>query len=110
MVLTVTTGRLLCPDIDDLYDVLGYLTGDDLMTHQLGRGAVVCGPYVLDQHPQLVGVEPPQAPQGSELFTWLRKAVDEHGPVLPLSPLPAGVWEHKDPLVELAEMWTKEES
>lgn len=35
-VLTVTTSRLLT-DMDNLYDILNYLTGDDFMTHQLPR-------------------------------------------------------------------------
>ena len=40
-VLTVTTGRLLT-DIGNLYEILNFMTGDDLMTHQLPRATEAC--------------------------------------------------------------------
>ena len=36
VVLSITTGKLLCP-IGDVYDILNFLTGDNLFTHQLPR-------------------------------------------------------------------------
>jgi hypothetical protein len=58
ILLTVTTGRLLTegPDdngISDLYDILGWMTGDAPFTHQLGRFAEECKPWLLRWFPEL---------------------------------------------------------
>ena len=51
VILTVTTGRLLC-DIGLLYPLLDFLADDKLWTHQLGRVADECSPFILRQYPQ----------------------------------------------------------
>ena len=64
-VLTVTTGRLLTNPrngqngIEDLYDILGFMTDDSPTTHQLGRFAEECKPWLLRWYPELIacGVE-----------------------------------------------------
>jgi hypothetical protein len=59
VLLTVTTGRLLTKctadgnGIEDLYDILGWMTGDDPFTHQLGRFAEECKPWLLHWLPEL---------------------------------------------------------
>jgi hypothetical protein len=62
-VLTVTTGRLLTeptPDggngIDKLYEILNWMTADDVYTHQLGRFANECKPYLLQWFPEFAEV------------------------------------------------------
>ena len=35
-ILNITTGRLFT-NMDDVYEVLNYLTGDDICTHQIPR-------------------------------------------------------------------------
>ena len=66
MLLTITTGRLLTepkgdPDngIGDLYEILGWMTEDSPFTHQLGRFAKECEPWLLKWFPELApcGVE-----------------------------------------------------
>ncbi len=53
-ILSVTTGIFVSPDgIGGLYDILNYMTGDDLYTHQLPRASQQCRPALLAQHPQL---------------------------------------------------------
>ena len=53
-VLSVTTGRLLSPrGMDGIYDILGFMTGEDLFTHQLPRASDVCKPYLLRRFPKL---------------------------------------------------------
>ncbi len=61
VLLTVTTGRLLTKSkgdrnngIGDLYELLGYMTDDSPMTHQLGRFAEECKPWLLRWFPELV--------------------------------------------------------
>jgi hypothetical protein len=54
-VLSVTTGTLLCP-IGEVYEILDYLSGEALMTHQLPRVSREAEPWILEQHPALADV------------------------------------------------------
>jgi len=57
-VLSVTTGHLVSPrHMDGIYDILNFMTGDNLFTHQLPRASDECKPYLLKQHPQLKDVD-----------------------------------------------------
>jgi hypothetical protein len=54
-VLSVTTGRLVSTrHIDGVYDLLNFLTGDRLFTHQLPRASRECEPWLRSQFPQLM--------------------------------------------------------
>lgn len=60
VVLTVTTGRLLTEPkgdrdngIGDLYELLNWMTDDELFTHQLPRAANECKPWLLRWFPEL---------------------------------------------------------
>lgn len=102
-ILSITTGRLLSHrHIDGVYDILNHLTGDSLMTHQLPRAADTAGPALLEQHPQLAGIEPPRDISVSEIEQWLAQAEETYGYTLPVTPL--AQWEHRNPLTELVEM------
>jgi len=57
VVLSVTTGYLLC-EIGDLYEILDYLTGQQLYTHQLPRAARYAGPHILKSFMELKPVVP----------------------------------------------------
>ena len=64
VVLTVTTGRLLTESkaendngIGDMYDLLGHMTNDKPFTHQLGRFAEECKPWLYRWFPELQSVE-----------------------------------------------------
>lgn len=55
-ILSITTGVLLTntdPPIQDIYNILNFMTRDDLYTHQLPRVSEECRPYLLEQHPFL---------------------------------------------------------
>ncbi len=64
-ILTVTTGRLLTASepavegkpqdngIGKMYDLLGWMTDDQPFTHQLGRFAKECKPWLLRWFPEL---------------------------------------------------------
>jgi hypothetical protein len=104
-ILTMTTGRLMSARrIEAVYDISNWMTGDNLMTHQLPRAAEACGPALLAQHPQLVGVEPPKDIDVPDLMAWLADAERQHGQELPVVPLSDGAWEHRDPIEELCDM------
>jgi len=59
-ILSVTTGRLLTKSkgptdngIEDMYQLLGHMTGDSPFTHQLGRFADECKPWLFRWFPEL---------------------------------------------------------
>lgn len=63
-ILTATTGRFLCKrkssndnGIGDLYELLRWMTNDDPCTHQLGRFADECVPWLLRWFPELGAME-----------------------------------------------------
>jgi hypothetical protein len=61
-ILTVTTGRLVSSrHVEGVYDILDFLTGDQLFTHQLGRAMKECEPWLRSQFPYLMPEHPPIA-------------------------------------------------
>jgi hypothetical protein len=106
-VLSVTTGRLVSPrHIGGVYDILGWMTGESLMTHQLPRACDECAPRLLEQHPQLADVDVPDdfGDSGERVADWLETQVAWLGRELPVAPLAAGDHTHIDPLTELHAM------
>jgi hypothetical protein len=56
-VLSIIPGRLISPDhVGGVYNILNWMTGDNLMTHQLPRASRECEPYLREQHPDLTSV------------------------------------------------------
>ena len=56
-ILSITTHRLVSPrHMDGVYDILNFMSGDDLMTHQLPRVCDEMKPRLLAQHPVLAEV------------------------------------------------------
>jgi hypothetical protein len=51
-VLTITTGKLLT-EFDNLYQILSYLTGYSIMTHEISGLVKEFQPYILDLFPEL---------------------------------------------------------
>jgi hypothetical protein len=128
VVLTVTTGRLLTEPkgerdngISDLYELLNWMTGDSLYTHQLPRASKACEPWVLQCFPELA----PASVCLDKLDGWLEadRTGGQEGikmwlaelrllfPVIKdsydIAPLPDG-WTTIDPLIELESMVGKE--
>lgn len=102
-ILTVTTGCLLSPrHMDGVYDILNFMTGDNLFTHQLPRASRECAPVLLLQHPQLAAVDAESiTPENclAKLAQWKAK----FGETLSVEPCGPDVHERIDPLSELAE-------
>ena len=105
-VLTITTGRLVAArHIDAVYDLLGYMTGDTLWTHQLPRAADECRPRLLEQHPALAEVEPPADFLDKQAcLDWVASLVPIYGATLPVEPLAAEDHTSIGPLRELGLM------
>lgn len=102
-VLTVTTDRFLCSDIGELYDLLNYMTGDNLFTHQLPRATKVCKPVLLAQFPTLADVTVPYfGKYFGKYKAWLLDLGRVRGHELDVEPLES--WQHRNPIDELDEM------
>lgn len=53
-ILSITTGRLVSPrHMDGIYDILNFLTDDNLFTHQLPRVCREVAPWMREQYPDL---------------------------------------------------------
>jgi hypothetical protein len=101
-VLSVTTGKLLSRShMDGIYEILSYMTGQSLFTHQLGDACDKAKPALLGQHPQLVDVEPPEGLDQADLMAWLIETERTHGEELQVTPL--SDWEHRDPIEDLCD-------
>jgi len=106
-ILSVTTGRLVSPrHIDGVYDILNFMTGDSLFTHQLPRACDECAPRLLEQHPQLADVEVPGDFGGSAeaVADWLETQMAWLGRELPVTALEAADHTYVDPITELHQM------
>jgi len=111
-VLSVTTGCLVSPrGIDGVYDILNFMTGDSLFTHQLVRAAEVAAPVLLARFPQLAKVVRPSFvfPKGTtqeEMEAMVLAWVMEQGfdMELPIEPLAGGKYVSMDPVTELIKM------
>lgn len=102
-VLSITDGRLLSPRLmDGVYDILNFMTGDNLFTHQLPRASRECRPFLIQQHPHLASIEIGEVT--SENFKdVLERLCAEYGEQVMVNKLPEHAHEFIDPMSELAE-------
>lgn len=103
-ILSITTGCLVSPrHIEGVYDILNFMTGDNLFTHQLPRACRECRPHLLAQHPQLANVDTPTITPET-WRAWLDDRVTEFGETLLVSAVPEMAHAVIDPVRELTEM------
>jgi hypothetical protein len=113
-VLSITTGVLLSEDrMGGVYNILNFMTGDNLFTHALPRAADVCKPVLLNQFPQLVNVESdPSWPKDGEAWEVIAVA-DNCGELVKTLAVtfgewfdvePLSEWVSRDPIAELIDM------
>lgn len=102
-VLSTITGYLI-GKIDGVYQVLNWMTGEAVFTHQLPRiGREAC-PLVVAMHPHLQSAidEAPQITH--ENWQAFRNLwIDRYGPVIAVPKFTSATHERIDPLSELAE-------
>lgn len=106
-VLSITTERLVSPThMAGVYEILNFMTGDNLYTHQLPRAARECRPELLKQHPALAEAIAPADFGDDEMKVkaWLSEMVSLYGETLPVEPVPVGVHMEIGPLEELLGM------
>lgn len=51
-ILSITTGRLCC-EMGGVYEILNFITGDNLYTHVLPRAMRFAEPLLKEEHPEL---------------------------------------------------------
>jgi|SRR6185369_9185846 len=103
-VLSITTGFLLSPrGIEGVYDILNFMTGDSLYTHQLPRASRECSPFILAQHPQLVAVRAQEITTENYKIR-LTEFCRQFGEQLDIRPLAPGQHQVINPIAEAASM------
>jgi hypothetical protein len=106
-VLSVTTGRLVARRrIEAVYDILNFMTGDNLFTHALPRACGECRPALLARHPWLSTVEVPDQFEAEDVMPWLARQEAQYGPTVMVPTLAACEqhYEPVNPITELIEM------
>jgi hypothetical protein len=108
-ILSVTTECLVSRrHIDGVYDILGYMTGETLFTHQLPRANDMCRPALLAQHPQLTDVRLPDEPESGwtqdTVNAWVDSLAPMYGRELEVVPLPESQRDPQNPIEELCDM------
>lgn len=107
-ILSITTGWLVSPRlIEGVYDILNYMTDDNLFTHQLPRASRECKPYLLDQHPQLKDVDASVVTKDN-WRVWLVEQKKLYGDQLPVQPIPKDDHDEIDPITEAIQMVGKD--
>jgi len=102
-ILTVTHDRLVSPrHIDGVYDILNWMTRDNLYTHQLPRAAEECKPALFSQHPQLAAIDATKV-TSDNWREWLDEQCARFGETLLVERLEEHMHEFVDPISEAAE-------
>lgn len=85
-VLTITTGIMVSPEgIGGVYQILDWMTGDQLFTHQLPRASRLCEPILKGLYPEIAKVEIPNTSAVPESLIpefwidWLAKQGEKFG-------------------------------
>jgi len=103
-IVSITTGRPVSNrHIEGVYDILNFMTGDNLFTHQLGRASKECGPVILEQHPQLKKINSDEC-STDNWQEWINGLVEKYGEWLPIAPVGEGQHMKINPVAELESM------
>ena len=105
-VLSITMSRLVSRrGMDGIYDILSFMVGESLFTHQLPRVRDEVEPFILEQYPQLAGIKVPRNLDGKgEWMEWLGRMESKYGKVLPVATIDPADHTHIDPASELVMM------
>lgn len=102
-VMSTITGHLV-GGIHGIYEVLEWMTGESVYTHQIPRIAREARPVVLAMHPHLAGaIEEAEQVNSDTWRYWLQTWQDRYGLEIAVPKFTADTHERIDPLSELAE-------
>mgnify|MGYP001172845513 FL=1 len=97
-ILSITTGKLVSPNhMDGIYEILDYMTGDKLFTHQLPRASEECKPFLLKQMPWLIEISAEEVNR-ENWETWLAEIVQKYGEFHKVEEIPSDYHSYINPL------------
>lgn len=106
-ILSVLTDVLVSKrHVDGLYDLLGFMAGEPVWTHQLPRVSREAQPSLREQFPDLAAIEIPDwsdIPKDQikdTVFAWVDQQIAEHGPTRAVRPLAPEDHTSIDPITE----------
>ena len=100
-VLSITSERLFT-DMGNIYEILNYLTDDELWTHQLSRAEDSAKPYLLSLFPELKNVGANVIINSKEdVDNFLAEQAKIYGNSFEFEPMPLGMYNHMSPFEEL---------
>jgi len=103
-VLSITTGIMLAPNgVSGVYEILNFMTGDSIYTHQIPRVMRECSPYLLKQFPALAEIDVSGVKQ-ENWAAFMNELSQRYPAEFAVEPLPPGDHYEIDPVSELAEM------
>lgn len=104
-ILSITHDRLVARNhMSGVYEILNFMTDDDLMTHALPRAADECKPSLLEQHPDLLEIVVPDDLDENNWITWLDGVEAKYGESRPVERLPKEDHTVIDPIAEIKMM------
>lgn len=102
-IISITDGALVSPrHIDGVCDILGWMTGETLFTHQLPRAGRECEDNLRAQHPDIAAIVFPDTVEHTEagVSAWLDEQVAIYGETRPVAPLAKEDHTPIDPIAE----------
>jgi hypothetical protein len=103
-VLSTATG-ILVSNIGGVYEVLNWMTGESVFTHQLPRISREARPVLVAAHPLLQqAIDEAERVTAENWKEWLRRWEDRYGPTIAVPKMTADDHESIDPLSEAAEI------
>lgn len=105
VVLSLLTGWLRLSSPEQVQELLLWMTGHQVATHQLPRAMEACRAYLREQYGWMARVElnPEDATQSTHRTKFMRRWVGERGATMGVPKLPEGRYEYIDPIVEFAQ-------
>jgi hypothetical protein len=105
-VLSVVTGRLVSENhMTGIYDVLSWMTGENVYTHQIPRISREATPVILAMHPHLKAtIDEAEQITPENVWNWLATWKDRYGDEIAVPLMSIAEHERIDPQSELAEM------
>lgn len=117
-ILSITTGLLVSPRrMEGVYDILNFLTGDNLFTHQLPRACSACKPFLFNRFPcfdspemdlevatlrLMMETSTGKANKKHLVTGWLSNQVAKYGETFEVKPVPSEAYKRIHPIAELA--------
>lgn len=100
-ILCVISGKMVSiRNMEGLYDILNYMTDDNLHMHQLPRVMDECRPYLVERFPQLESIDVSGA-NDSNLLTIIERIEAEHGSYFEVNRIPEEAHKKINPIAEM---------